>query len=438
MLEKKQKTYLSEGKKRSEKKLKQFNLNLDSIIPTGDKERLKIKIRGENDEEINYIHMAINEFIKYVYNKGTYRVKEDANDEIMTQKVIPILLHLAYLFKENSLAINCERILAHNLIITPFNCHNLFGTMRTMSDRLKRTLITNLIQSMTEFTQFEIIEQWNEDIVNIIYDVYDEIIGYSECIEIIQKTQHKKDHSKSKDDKEKKEKKDKKDKKKEKEKEQKEKKEENMLIEIEINETHLPNEMKAIHINEINIISLILLISLINKNSPKRKIVSQLCFIKLNTLLNRKDICSSLFSKGARDLLPIISTCFVGVAKATDFKREIDQLINTMMQMIVSNYTYLSFQRGYCLVNAQAFDVVCTQAHEKFSSSDKNCYLCGTALGMMNKQCELCNTKVCKKCLMKVTLGNGNNMQRSTKIICYGCHRIWQYLSPSDFYQPPK
>ncbi|KAL7715268.1 BTB domain-containing protein [Entamoeba marina] len=272
----------------------------EKYTPKSDTTPFIFKIKGDN-EKMGFIKTAIQEFIQFIYKQWKYSLDVSSWNEVSSQKVLPILLHFSYIFKEPTLSVICERLLGQNLIITPKNSNALFLSMNMSSDRFKYYLVTNLLDSMKEYSDFNVIREWKKEIVEIIYNITQNLTGYDVVKQITAST----------------------------------------------GGVEHPLHINCLSINDIQQISRVALISFLNTTSEQSEIVRECCIRKFHNLLSRSDVINYLIIKGLRELLPILLACVGGTSFDSPISKQLNDIMNSLLITICNSYSTLSPLRGF-------------------------------------------------------------------------------------------
>ncbi|KAL7714453.1 BTB domain-containing protein [Entamoeba marina] len=307
----------------------------EKYTPKSDTTPFFFKIKGDN-EEVGFIKTAVLEFIQFIYKQWKYSLDVSFWNEVSCQKVLPILLHFSYIFKEPTLSVICERLLGQNLIITPKNSNALFLSMNISSDRFKYYLVTNLLDSLKEYSDFNVIREWKKEIVEIIYNITQNLTGYDVVKQITATT----------------------------------------------GGVEYPLQINCLSINDIQQISCIALISFLNTTSEQSEIVRECCIRKFNTLLSRSDVINFLIVKGLRELLPILLACVGGTSFDSPISKQLNDIMNSLLITICHSYSTLSPLRGFIPLTDNLINYVNRLLESSFTTTKS----CSFHFTIMNEQ----------------------------------------------------
>ncbi|ELP87864.1 hypothetical protein EIN_274310 [Entamoeba invadens IP1] len=348
-------------------------------LPTGDPEPFVFVIKGDN-EEVDVVEQAIYEIVSFIYHNGVgkpYVLDESKMDDMTKQRVVPIVLHFSYLFKETVLSIECEKVLKKNLLVNTMNCNGLFLSMRNASWKFKRFLVEKLAEGVLGCQHLENIVRWTDDVVDCFYEI---LFTYG------------------------------------------------LLCEEGPSETNL---------RKMETYGVLGVVSFCRESHKQSDKVSEFCLAYFERVMQRRDIIEFLGVNGYEGIRPLICACSVGGTRSRKYQERSVGILRRVLSDVVKEYSNLALSRGNTYVTEALFRMV-TDTLNSDMQVTKMCNVCYDNLGLLSKRCEMCGQRMCKKCCLKGFVLNFNNNQRTLKTLCYRCHRIWCFLSSVDYYQISK
>ncbi|ELP85958.1 hypothetical protein EIN_135820 [Entamoeba invadens IP1] len=359
---------------------------MQEIMPTSDPTPCVVEVKLEKGE-MSAACQGIGEFIKYIYLNGTYRLDENCVDENMNQKVIPMLLYFSYVFDEEELSVECERVLCQNLLINAMNCNLVFSYVKKCSEQFKKYLVNSLVESMYSSPfQYDAVSIWKAEIVNLVFDSVKDIIQYDKVKRGI--------HS------------------------------------IE----EVPTNVTEIFLRDINKVGIIGSIAFVNKTSELCEPVSLVCLAIFYDIVTRSEVDQMLRVEGYHALLPIITACWIGTNYQSNVQKHLNDLIDIILNHLSKNFLALATTRNHSQT-AQGFFEKVSMHLQRNVQAKPTCNVCNEKLGFFTKWCELCGAQICKKCSLVGEIYDTRSKSFVRRTVCYRCHRIWTFLSSEEFYR---